>query len=178
MMALEFDFETRTTQVSLAIDALRAGEGRRYVWYDLDISNEPNGLADLFTAQGLEPEIVAALSSPPTEIKFAYRVFPGGLTLNVGAPVTDDRDERLGTLVVRLVLGERYCATVHNGPVAFLSEVWRTCPEDFRQFAESPGFLLYEFWDHLIADYRRAADVVGDERLLRARSTTRSGSGR
>ncbi len=168
MRAREFDFETRTEQAWPASEPPRAGaDGRFYVWYDLDVAVDPTSLAATLNALGRKLEDVPSLRRSPAEVEYSYRVLPNGLTLSIAAPVTGNDGSRLETCPVGLILGERYAATVHEGSVAFLEEVWRSCPEDFRQFAQSPGFLLYEFWDHLIAEYRRAADRLG-EQVLRA----------
>ena len=75
-----------------------------------------------------------------------------------------------------LLLAGGFCATVRCGSVEFLEEAWNTCPADFRNFARSPGFLIYEFWDHLIASYRDAADSLGD-RVQRAQNEAFNATG-
>ncbi|HMR81253.1 MAG TPA: magnesium transporter CorA family protein, partial [Polyangiaceae bacterium] len=54
---------------------------------------------------------------------------------------------------VDAVLGERFLVTIHDGPVVFLGALDKSYAQDFRQFAESPSFLVYELWDHLIDNY-------------------------
>jgi magnesium transporter len=113
----------------------------------------------------VDAETVASALAPEPFDGSAYHLAAHGISLRMTAPVAGG--PAIATVDVALLLGEGWCATVRRGPVDFVGEVWRTCPEDFRRFAQSPGFLLYEFWDHLIASYRVAAGAVGD-RVLRA----------
>ena len=54
---------------------------------------------------------------------------------------------------VDAVLGERFLLTLHKGQPVFLEAVRKSYLADFRRFAQSPSFLLYELWDHLIENY-------------------------
>jgi magnesium transporter len=43
--------------------------------------------------------------------------------------------------------------TLHKGQPVFLEAVRKSYVTDFVRFAQSPSFLLYELWDHLIENY-------------------------
>jgi magnesium transporter len=163
MRALVFDFEARTEREVAPGDAAPLATGSQYVWFDLDADGDPSGVERVLRRLGLDGSTVTAALEPDTS--GSYHPIPSGLHLSVVAP--EAAGETLTTQSVDMLIGQGYCATVHRGVVAFLEEAWRTCPDDFRSFAQSPGFLLYEFWDHLIASYRRAAELVGD-RVLQA----------
>jgi magnesium transporter len=68
---------------------------------------------------------------------------------------------------VSVTLGERFMVTIHRGRVQFLDGVRQDYRADFVSFAKTPSFLLYEIWDHLIANYLDAQTIMGDrvERL-------------
>jgi magnesium transporter len=161
MKALAFDFETRTEQTFPAAEAAAAhqagGEGT-YVWYDLDAAADPGGAEEVLRRLGLDgPRLAAALDTGTIP---EQRLYSDGMHIVVTAPVVDRGDLKLAG--VALLLGEGYCVTVRLGPVEFVEEAWESCPGDFRNFARSPGFLIYEFWDHLIASYRESAESLGD----------------
>jgi magnesium transporter len=165
MMALEFDFEARTERALPAAEARPERGAAKYVWFDLDAAADPDGAGAVLRVLGLDgPDVASALDVGPDR-GASYRSLPSGLQLAVAVP--DARPGPLGTSSVALVLGEGFCATVRRGPVGFLADIWRGCPDDFRRFAQSPGFLLFEFWDHLVAAYRKATDDVSD-RVQRA----------
>jgi magnesium transporter len=50
-------------------------------------------------------------------------------------------------------MGERFLLTLHKGQPVFLEAVRKSYLADFKRFAQSPSFLLYELWDHLIENY-------------------------
>ena len=54
------------------------------------------------------------------------------------------------------MLGERYIVTFRRHAAELIARMKRVYREDFRKFAQSPGFLLYEIADHLTETYRRA----------------------
>jgi Mg2+ and Co2+ transporter CorA len=51
---------------------------------------------------------------------------------------------------VDCLLGERFLVTFHRAEVAFLAGLRSSYREDFRRFARTPSFLLYELWDQWI----------------------------
>lgn len=65
-------------------------------------------------------------------------------------------DNRLRTSHVDVVLGSQYLVTFRKREADLIAQMKRTYREDFRKFARSPGFLLYEIADHLTETYRRA----------------------
>ena len=139
--------------------ALRRADGEGpYVWVDLDVAADRPGAEEVLRRLGLDgPRLASALA---TERVPDQKSYSDGMHMVVTAPVVDRGDLKLAG--VALLLGEGYCATIRPGPVEFVEEAWQSCPSDFKNFARSPGFLIYEFWDHLIASYREAAESVGD----------------
>ncbi|MFO0952937.1 MAG: CorA family divalent cation transporter [Isosphaeraceae bacterium] len=168
MKALVFDFTTRIEQETAPIAACAYyqadGEGP-YVWFDLDTGRDPDGARGVLRRVGLDGErLEAALDTSKMP---EQRLYQDGIHTFVIAPVVDRGDLRLAG--VAFLLGTGYCATVRSGPVEFVEEAWQSCPGDFRNFAKTPGFLIYEFWDHLIASYRECAESLGD-RVRQAQS--------
>jgi len=61
-----------------------------------------------------------------------------------------------GTLTpepVHVVMTQNYLLTLHDGPRAFMNMVRQEYASDFVRFAQSPSFLIYELWDHLVEHY-------------------------
>lgn len=54
---------------------------------------------------------------------------------------------------VDVAMGERFLLTIHRGRVGFLEAAKRDSGEDFERHAQSPSFLIYELWDHLLENY-------------------------
>lgn len=52
-----------------------------------------------------------------------------------------------------MVMGDRFMLTLRRGQPEFMRSVYRDYRTDFIRFAQTPSFLLYELWDHLIENY-------------------------
>lgn len=54
-----------------------------------------------------------------------------------------------------ILLNAHSMLILHPQPAELITHIRQTYREDFRAFSQSPGFLLYEVTDHLIAGYRK-----------------------
>lgn len=147
---VELDFKTKEHR-RLQIDEFRASmaEGK-FVWIDIDIRQPEEARALLDKLEGLcDPEIVedALTREPATQIAryedYVHLVLSGCRL--VGHKFDLER--------VDVMIGERFLVTLHKGAPVFLEAVRKSYIADFVRFAQSPSFLLYELWDHLIDNY-------------------------
>lgn len=135
----------------------RIGEGElgaamaagRFVWIDVDVAQQDEARALLGRLHLCVDEIVEdALTREPATQVARYddyvHVVLSGCRL-AGHKFDLER--------VDAILGERFLLTLHKGQPVFLEAVRRSYLADFRRFAQSPSFLLYELWDHLIENY-------------------------
>jgi magnesium transporter len=60
---------------------------------------------------------------------------------------------------VDAVIGERFLVTLRRGTTEFMTAMLRDYRSDFLRFAQSPSFLLYELWDHLIENYLKVHEA-------------------
>ena len=65
------------------------------------------------------------------------------------------RREQLDITSLDILLNEHSMLIFHPQPAELITHIRETYREDFRAFSQSPGFLLYEVTDHLIAGYRK-----------------------
>jgi magnesium transporter len=68
-----------------------------------------------------------------------------------------------------VVVSDRFLLTIHRGTPVFLEAVRRSYVADFVRFAQSPSFLMYELWDHLIENYLGVHKVF-EERVERVQA--------
>jgi magnesium transporter len=161
VVALDFEHKQEAAiPLGEAVAAMAAG---RFVWIDLDVRDPEEGRRQLMSL-GLVGEDVVELAlreEPSTQ----YGRHEGYVHLVVSGYRQDGDDFRLER--VSVTLGARFLLTIHAGPVAFLAGVRREYHADFQRFAQTPSFLLYELWDHLLANYLDVQKVMGDrvERL-------------
>jgi magnesium transporter len=146
---VELDFKTKA-HGKLGLGDLRASmDAGRFVWIDVDIAQRDEARALLCRLDLCMPEIVedALTREPATQIaryEDYVHIVLSGCRL-VGHKFDLER--------VDAILGERFLLTLHKGQPVFLESVRKSYLADFRRFAQSPSFLLYELWDHLIDNY-------------------------
>lgn len=146
---VELDFKTKGHR-RIGLDEMRAAmEAGRFVWIDVDVAQQDEARALLGRLDLCIPEIVedALTREPATQLAryddYVHLVLSGCRL--VGHKFDLER--------VDAVLGDQFLLTLHKGQPVFLEAVRRSYLADFRRFAQSPSFLLYELWDHLIENY-------------------------
>lgn len=63
------------------------------------------------------------------------------------------RGDDFGLQRLDAVVGESFLMTIHREPIGFVDKVKREFLEDFIHHAQTPSFLIYELWDHLLDSY-------------------------
>jgi magnesium transporter len=146
---VELDFKTKGHR-KICLGDLRASiDAGRFVWIDVDVAQQGEARALLGRLDLCMPEIVedALTREPATQIAryddYVHLVLSGCRL--VGHKFDLER--------VDAILGESFLLTLHKGQPVFLEAVRKSYLADFRRFAQSPSFLLYELWDHLIDNY-------------------------
>jgi magnesium transporter len=146
---VELDFKTKA-HGKLCLGDLRASmDTGHFVWIDVDVAQLDEARALLGRLDLCVPEIVedALTREPATQIAryddYVHLVLSGCRL--VGHKFDLER--------VDAILGENFLLTLHKGQPVFLEAVRKSYLADFRRFAQSPSFLLYELWDHLIENY-------------------------
>jgi len=146
---IEMDFRTKAHAKICAGDLRASMDGGRFVWIDVDIAQLEEARALLGRLDLCVPEIVedALTREPATQVAryddYVHLVLSGCRL--VGHKFDLER--------VDAILGERFLLTLHKGQPVFLEAVRKSYLADFRRFAQSPSFLLYELWDHLLENY-------------------------
>jgi len=148
-VVVAFDFAKKQDPIIPIADAKAAMEDGKFVWIDVDVARVDDARR-LLTELGLcAPEIVedALTREPATQIAryddYVHLVLSGCRL--VGHKFDLER--------VDAIIGARFLLTLHRGQPVFLEAVRRGYHADFVRFAQSPSFLLYELWDHLIDNY-------------------------
>ena len=163
VVAVELDFERRReTAIPLADTGASMAAGR-FVWIDIDAGDQAEARR-LLSGLGLVSEDVVdlALRDEPST---TYGRHDGYLHLVISGYRQQGDGFELER--VSVTMGERFMITIHRGRVQFLDGVRQDYRGDFVSFAKTPSFLLYEIWDHLIANYLDAQTIMGErvERL-------------
>lgn len=146
---VELDFKTKQYR-RLAPDEVHASmEAQKFVWIDIDITQADEARKLLGKLDLCAPEIVedALTREPATQIaryEHYLHLVLSGCRL---------QGHKFDLERVDAMMGEYFLLTLHKGTPVFLEAVRRSYIQDFVRFAQSPSFLLYELWDHLIDNY-------------------------
>ena len=148
-LVVAFDFAAKQAPNIDVGDAKAAMAAGKFVWIDVDVARVDEARR-LLTDLGLcAPEIVedALTREPATQIAryddYIHLVLSGCRL--AGHKFDLER--------VDVVMGLKFLLTLHRGQPVFLESVRRGYHADFVRFAQSPSFMLYELWDHLIDNY-------------------------
>jgi len=146
---VELDFKTKQYKTLETEDIAASMDAGKFVWIDVDIARGDDAKKLLTKLNMCAPEIVddALSREPATQIAryddYIHLVLSGCRL--VGHKFDLER--------VDAMLGERFLLTLHKGAPVFFEAVRKSYINDFVRFAQSPSFLLYELWDHLIDNY-------------------------
>jgi magnesium transporter len=144
-----FDFNNKQ-EVALDLeslaDAVRQGV---FVWIDIDYADSEAARTLLAALALIDNEIVDDAFTREAASQVArYEAYDhfvvSGCILN-GC--------RFDLQRVDCAIGAHFLLTLHQGAVVFLDAMRRHYQKDFRRFAHSPSFLVYEIWDHLVDNY-------------------------
>lgn len=144
-----FDFANKRDPVITVAEARSAMAAGSFVWIDVDLTRADEARRLIASLELCAPEILddALSREPATQIAryddYLHLVMSGCRL--VGHKFDLER--------VDAVLGTDFLLTLHRGPAVFLDAVRKGYHADFVRFAQSPSFLLYELWDHLIDNY-------------------------
>ena len=157
--AVEFDFDAmkeRTIPLEAALQACTEG---RFCWIDLDADRDHADARNILKGLGVDPRSIDEAFTGNDDGRHDFFESVVHLTITSAAIAGD----LLVTRPVDLLLGRSFLVSLHRGNPEFLAEVRRSYRQDFQTFAKSPGFLLYELWDHLIASYKKTTRELCDQ---------------
>jgi magnesium transporter len=144
-----FDFTAKQCTTIPVEDARHAMDAGKFVWFDINLARADEARALLAGLDLCPPEVLedAFTRDPATQVGRYEDCLHLALT---GCRLTD---RSFDLERVDVVIGERSLLTLRRGQPAFMKSVYRDYRSDFVRFAQSPSFLLYEIWDHLIDNY-------------------------
>ena len=167
--AVEFDFAAKRERQIAPADAKPSTESGKFVWIDLDAVADADLAEATLTEMGVNTHAVREAVGP--DVDGRHDVYDDCLHIAVTAGVYTPRakgaastgESRLRCPHVDIVIGERFLITLRRGPVEFIEQVRRHYRQDFYKFAQTPSFLLYEYWDALIHSYRKTLRAMALE---------------
>ncbi len=148
-IAVVFDFERKLEHRASPAEAKAAVTAGQFVWLDIDRQDSATLPPVLDELDLLDREARDDLRTGSTAARYAR--YPNSLRIVLTGCRVDHAGFRPEP--VEVIIGPGYLLTVHRGEVSFLEKMRREYREDFLQHAETPSFLVYELWDHLVENY-------------------------
>lgn len=145
-----FDFVAKTVTVEPLSDAWEALEQGRFLWIDMQYSDAVAAQEILNEFSGIHQMVLDSMFSGEPETHLSR--FPDYMHLSIpGCRI--DSEGQLGLERIDVVISQRYLLTVHQQPHFIIDTLKGEYEFDFAQFAQTPSFLIYEFWDAVIEHY-------------------------
>jgi magnesium transporter len=107
-------------------------------------------LPELLEKLGVSPVTAALLKGPQPETH--YELYDDAIHFTLSEVRIEGNP--LQTEVLGFLLGENFLAVLAPATSPVMEKIRRIYREDFRKFARSSGFLLYELGSHLLESYR------------------------
>jgi magnesium transporter len=148
-VVVAFDFKNKKAPIIPVAEAKAAMENGTFCWIDIDVTRVEEARKLLAELGLIAPEIIedALTREPATQIAryddYVHLVMSGCRL--AGHKFDLER--------VDAMMGSQFLVTLHRGQAVFLESVRKSYHADFVRFAQSPSFMLYELWDHLIDNY-------------------------
>jgi magnesium transporter len=150
MHIIAFDFTTKQERVLTETDLSALPAGPWFYWL-IAAPEEAAPLQDALGRLDAPPAVAALLQSPPAEGH--YELYEEAIHFTLAEVRLADRSLRSDILA--FLLGGNFLATLAPTASPVLEKIQRICHDDFRKFARSSGFLLYELGSHLLESHRR-----------------------
>jgi magnesium transporter len=150
MKIVAFDFAARQERTLEEEDVLSRPEPGLFHWITA-APDEVARLAALLRALGASPSIAPLLGGPQPDAH--YELYEEAIHFTLAEVRIEGA--ALKTDVLAFLLGGNFLAAVAPPGSPVMDRIHRLYRDDFRKFARSPGFLLYELGSHLQESCRR-----------------------
>ena len=158
MQIVAFDFATKQERTIGEADWPALPQAGIFYWL-IASPDDQLQLQERLAKLGASPVISALLQGPQPEAH--YEIYEDAIHFTVSECRIDNR--ALKSDVLAFLLGENFLATLTPAASPVMDKLWRLYREDFRKFARSSGFLLYELGSHLLESQRRLFQHYSDE---------------
>lgn len=159
--AVALDFKTKTEH-KIKLDQMEAAwEQGQYVWVDIEVSDTSFAFSGLSKLELTNPQVIIDALSERAETRCSRYDDHWHLVLADCAFRNDDLIQHR----VDVVLAENYMITIHRAEGNLIPNVLADYQQDFKLYAQTPSFLVYEIWDGIIESFNSVEERF--EQLVR-----------
>ncbi len=154
--AVEFDF-TNKAERTIPVDAVCAScESGKFCWIDIDAAADAAGAEAILKSLGINSRAIEEALGP--DVDGRHDLYDE--CLHTAMTAVSFAGGHFKASHVDMIVGEKYLVTLRRGTVEFVEQVRAHYRQDFLKFAQTPSFLLYEYWDHLTDNHKKAVREV------------------
>ncbi len=146
---IAFDFAGKQAPTISCAQARQAMNEGKFVWIDVNLSRQDEAQALLADLSLCASEIVQDAMGRESATQLGR--YDDYIHLVLSGCKLAGRSFELER--VDVVIGEKFLLTMSRDQAVFMQAVRRDYHNDFMRFANSPSFLLFELWDHLVDNY-------------------------
>ncbi|MBT6274425.1 MAG: magnesium transporter CorA family protein [Chromatiales bacterium] len=161
MATLAFDFESKECESIAPDDIAERRTAGQFCWLNID-GADFDATAHWLESLGVDAHITQRISTDEQVGHFNV----GRSCIHFTVVDVHFTAGKFSLVALHVVLGNNFLVTTISGHSPALQGMLTTAEADFRESAQSAGFLLFELADHLIDSYRatlsRLADQVKD----------------
>jgi magnesium transporter len=150
MQIVAFDFANKQERTLGEADWPARAEAGIFYWITA-APNEQSKLQDLLGKIDVNPVTATLLQGPQAEAH--YELYEDAIHFTLADLRIEDKT--LKSEVLAFLLGDHFLVALVSSSSPVMDKIQRIYREDFRKFARSSGFLLYELGSHLLESYRR-----------------------
>jgi magnesium transporter len=147
-----FNFGTKEEQAITVEQVAASCRDGLFCWIDVDCDANPEAARAALQELAVNRHAVEEALGPDSDGR--HDLYDD--CLHIAVTAAHFKDGKLAPSHVDMLIGEGYMITLRRGQVEFVEQVRRHYKQDFRKFAKTGSFLLYEYWDALIDSYKRA----------------------
>lgn len=157
MQVVAFDFAAKLERTLAEAEWPAAPRPEFFYWVTAAPGEEAR-LAELLGRLGAPPAIAALVQAPQPEAH--YELYEEAIHFTLAEARLEDRTLKTDTL--GCLLGGNFLAVLAPAASPVMDKIRRLYREDFRKFARSSGFLLYELGSLLLESQRRIYQHYAD----------------
>jgi magnesium transporter len=150
MQIVAFDFAAKQERTLGKSEWPSQPSAGNFYWITAELAEQPQ-LLDLLGRIGVSAAVAGLLQGTQTEAH--YELYDEAIHFTLTEVRIDGNT--VHSDVLAFLLGENFLAAVAPTASPVLDKIRRLYREDFRKFARSSGFLLFELGSHLMESYRR-----------------------
>ena len=150
--AVAFNFETKEERDIAPAQAAESCRDGRFCWVDIDVAADPGGTEQVLRELGVNRHAIDEALGPDSDGR--HDLYDD--CLHIAVTAVSFPNDTLVRSHVDIIIGERFLVTMRRGTVDFIEQVRKRYKQDFRKFAKTGSFLIYECWDALTESYKKA----------------------